>query len=283
MLIRFQSAYPESSWSISENETVSGASFKYRLSTAGCWAGTIESGRVELIPNGIHPDDLKLIKPVNRFKKQGTRWIWEFRDLEPTLADDFEAECRPAVDTYYGRTPDGGFAHGEDKKRVDFVARGDKWSMLHSNYQITASSTLKPGDGMTYDAAHLKEARSENTWSEGAAGPGVGEWLEIVPEQAKPLSEILIKPGYQKGDLFEANARPKKVKVELNGKHVFVANVADLKEEVSIPVTGYDDPVRKIRMTFTEVHPGSKYEDLCVSSIRLHAILDKKPKLAPSR
>ena len=36
-------------------------------------------------------------------------------------------------------------------------------------------------------------------------------------------------------------------------------------------------------MTFTEVYPGTRFEDLCVSSVRLHVRLDKKPKVQPAR
>ncbi len=69
--IRFKSSYPLESWTVSEDGSDSAGIFKYRLSTAACWAGTIGSGRITLRPAGIPADELKVLKPVNRFKKEG--------------------------------------------------------------------------------------------------------------------------------------------------------------------------------------------------------------------
>ena len=60
-------------------------------------------------------------------------------------------------------------------------------------------------------------------------------------------------------------------------------DIPDSKEVCRIPITGYTKPVKKIRLTFEEVWPGTKFEDLCVSGVRLDVKLDKKPKLEPSR
>lgn len=283
VMIRFASDYPLDHWYVSENGSTSAALFRYRLSSAACWNGTIGTGRIILEPDGIQPADLRVLRPVNRFKKDGNRWVWNFTDLEPTLADDLEIECQPAMHVY-GEQP-----IGEERVdhpahlRADYVERGKQWSMVHSNYTIKASSTLAPSDGARYDAENIRMRWEENAWSEGAEGPGIGEWLEITPVEAKPLIELQLKAGYQKGGLFRLNARPKTIRVELNGEHRFDATIPDKIEETSIPVIGYDKPVRKIRMTFTEVYPGTRYEDLCVTELLLHVRLDRKPNLRPSR
>jgi hypothetical protein len=285
VMIRYQSAYPEDSSSVSEDESFSGSLFRYRLSSAACWAGTIGTGRIVIEPNGIHPDDIRVLKPVNRFKKESSRWVWDFEELEPTLADDMEIQARPKEFSYGLRTWRGEHQGPNTKPGdlVDFIERGDKWSVRHSNYKVKASSTLKEEGSHTYVAENVRDPYQEAVWSEGAPGSGVGEWLEIAPVEAKPLIGLEIKPGYQKEGLFKANARPKKIRIELNGEHAFDADIPDREEEVEIPVIGYAKAVRKIRMTFTEVYPGDTFEDLCISTIRLHARLDKKPKIQPSR
>ena len=48
-------------------------------------------------------------------------------------------------------------------------------------------------------------------------------------------------------------------------------------------IRDYVKPVKKIRLTFQEVWPGEKFEDLCVSGVKLEVKLDKKPKLEPVR
>jgi hypothetical protein len=268
--IRFRSSYPREIWSVSENGHKSTGLFRYRLSTAACWAGTIGTGRIEFRPSGIAPEDLRVLKPVNRFKKQGDSWVWEFQDLEPTLADDLEIEAQPAVRF---RRAEGG---------NQYVQRGERWTMAHTNYRVKASSTLPPDGGLSYSADQVKS--HGGSWSEGAPGPGVGEWLELQPEVAKPLDAIEIEPGYTKTEeLFQANARPKKVRIELNGEHRFTADVPDSKEPCRIAVSSYRKPVKTIRLTFEDVWPGTQHEDLCISRIRLHARLDKEPEIQPSR
>lgn len=270
--IRFRSGYASEYWSVSENTSASAAIFRYRLSTAAVWAGTIGNGRVVLKPDGIPAADLKVIRPANRFKKEGDQWVWDFKDLEPTLDDDFEVEAVPEIRTY-----------NSENANTTYIERGGKWGMAHSNYAVTASSTLPSDGNLTYVADHLKEYYGEEAWSEGAKGPGIGEWLELKPEVAKPLTGIGIKPGYNKDDLFKANARPKKIQVELNGEHRFSANIPDSPDEFVIPVTGYKAAVKTVKLTFEDAWKGSRYEDLCVSSLQLHVQLDKKPKIQPAR
>ncbi|HEX7261407.1 MAG TPA: DUF4424 family protein [Luteolibacter sp.] len=272
VMIRFRSDYPLEAWSVSEETSESAGLFRYRLSTAACWAGTIGTGRIILKPAGIDPQELKVIKPVNRFKKEGENWVWNFENLEPTLADDLEIEASPEIHGHNG--PD----------KVRYVERGGRWLISHTNYDVQASSVLAPADGQTYEAGKIKNFWPDETWSEGAKGPGIGEWLELKPAVPKTLAAIAIQPGYSKSDgLFQANARPKKILIDLNGEHQFSAEIPDSKDFYRIPIRGYAKPVKKIRMTFQEVWPGKKFEDLCVSGVLLEVRIDKKPKLEPVR
>ncbi len=212
--------------------------------------------------------------------------MWNFENLEPAMADDLEIEARPE-ERSYGRTPDGSF--GDGKGRVEFVERGEKWAIRHRNYSVKASSTLAPTPESigkrSYDASLVKEGSGQmGAWSEGAKGPGIGEWLELTPEVPKPLSAINLMPGYtMTPELFAANARPRKILVELNGEQRFHAEIPDAPEWARIPVSGYTKPVKTIRLTFEDVWKGSKYEDLCVSGVSLDVKVDKKPKIQPSR
>jgi hypothetical protein len=281
VMIQFRSGYPLEEWSVSDDTHTGASIFKYRLSTAACWAGTIGTGRIVLKPAGIPPEDLKVLKPVNRFKKEGDSWVWSFENLEPALADDLEIEAASEANTY-GRSlsDDGGF----DGPQATYIEKGGKWSMAHSNFSVTASSTLPPDGSLTYSADHVKKFWGDEAWSEGAAGPGTGEWLELKPQIAKPLIAISLLPGYCKSDeLFKANARPKKILIELNGEHRFHADILDSPDECEIPVKGYAKPVKSVKITFEDVWKGTQHEDLCISGVQLHVRLDKKPKIQPSR
>lgn len=274
VMIRFQSAYPVEAWSVNDNGSRSAAVFRYRLSSAACWAGTIGSGKILIKPNGIAPSWLKALKPVNRFRKEGANLVWNFENLEPTLADDLEIEARPAERSYPARQESGS----------EYIERNGGWTMAHSNYQVKASSTLPPEGEFKYDAENVRIPWGRSMWADGAKGPGIGEWLELESVAPKPLTAISIFPGCGKSDaLFEANARPKKVLVELNGDHRFTVEVPNSKEEFEFPVSNYTKPVRKLRLTFQEVWPGKRFEDLCISGVRLHVRLDKKPKIQQAR
>lgn len=167
----------------------------------------------------------------------------------------------------------------------EFVSRGEKWSIAHVNYAVKASSTLPPSGDLTYGPENLKEMwPSDKAWSEGADGPGIGEWLELTPEVPKRLSGIEILPGYVKNDkLFLANARPRKILITLNDESSFSTEIPDSPVSFFIPISDYRKPVKTIRFTFQEVWPGTTYQDLCVSNIQLHVHLDRKPKIHPVR
>lgn len=279
--IRFKSSYPIDYSSVSDDTFERAAIFNYRLSTAACWASTIGKGRITVRAMGIPADEIKVLKPVNRFKKEGDAWVWNFEKLEPTMADDLEIEAVPEIHSY-ARAEGGKW--DDPAAAPDYVARGDKWMMRHRNYSVTASSTLPPEREFRYDAAQLKQRGEEGTWSEGNPGPGIGEWLELKPAVPKPLMAILMTPGYAGSpERFKENARPKRVSVKLNDDYKFDVEVPDSADEFRIPVTGYTKPVSKIRLTFTDVWRGSRFEDLCVTALQLEAKLDKEPKIQPAR
>lgn len=272
VFISFLSGYPMEAWDVSDQTSETAGKFRYRLSTAACWAGAIRAGKITLKPDGIDPRELKVLKPVNRFKKDGDSWVWNFENLEPTMADDLEVEAYPETRGY------------NDTSTSRINQRGNIWIMSHANYQVVASSELPPADGQTYGAENVKSLWGQSTWSEGADGDGIGEWLELKPKVPKPLIAMSLFPGYfRTEELFLANARPKTMSVLLNGERRFTVGIADRHEAIRIPVVNYAKPVKTIRLTMEEVWPGSKYEDLCVSGVMLEVKLDKRPKIEQAR
>ena len=280
MTIRYVSEYPYSNFFVSDDGTVSARTFNYRLSTGACWADTIAKGRVVIEPDGVNPDEVRVLKPVNRFRREGGRWVWDFEKLEPALADDIVVEATPGESSYGGRNMSGNFSGGQ---RVNFLERNGAWYVEHTNYSVKASSTLAPEDNKDYSADNIRTW--DNVWSEGAPGPGIGEWLELVPEVPQPLESIRITPGHcESKGLFKANARPRRVEVLINGSYRFETVLDDDFNVLQrIPITGYHEPVKKLRLTVMDVFPGSKYEDLCISRLALESRLKKKPHIQPAR
>jgi len=283
MAISFRQPFSEGNWGVSDDSTISAKIFRYRLSTGAAWSGPIARGRIELRAKGVDPSEVKILKPANRFRKEGNAWVWEFAGLEPTLADDIEVEAVPQrghfprhVDRRTGKRVDG----PDEGVAVDWRKRGDRWTMEHRNYRITASSENPP-----YIMAKIGDGEEDTAWSESVAGPGLGEWIELRPDVPKPLVSLTIRPGFAASDeLFAANARPKTVRIELNGgERAFSASIPDRNAEFRIPVSGYVKPVKSVKLMFEDVWKGKKYDDLCVSDVKLEAAVEGKPKVGDPR
>lgn len=249
--------------------------FSYRLSTAAAWAGTIARGRIELRPINIDPAEVKVLKPAGRFERVRDNLVWSFEDLEPTLADDLVVEAVPEGTTEISASFDeksGRVVDRDTGLSAEVEQRGGRWFAWHRGYRASASSEQAPYLG-TLDG-------KDGVWAEGAPGPGVGEWLELRVNIPRPLTAIVINPGYAKNAaLFAANARPKTVRVQLNGEHSFTAQIPDSRTKHRLAVTGYKKPVKSVKLVFEEVWKGSQHEDLCVSDVQLEVALPGEPKL----
>jgi len=285
--IDYVSDYPTETIHVSDDEHSNAKIFRYRLSTGAVWAGPIGNGTVSVRAEGIRPEDVRILSPAGRFKRAEGGWQWSFRDLEPTLADDLVIEAAPDEHTYGYRHPQGSNYTGDEEgyKRVDFVQRGDRWFVRHSNFaKVTASSVLPPQKENTYEADNVADESGETVWAEGARGSGAGEWIEVEPEVPKPLDSLTIAGGYQKDtDLFRHNARPKRLEILLNGEHRFTADLPDAEGSTVIPVLGYDKPAEKVRVTIREVYPGEKWQDCVITALALTSALDKAPDVSPAR
>jgi hypothetical protein len=286
--ITYRSESPRDESFISDNSSHGDVLFKYRLSSGACWQGPIRKGRVVIEPwTFMDPRELKIQKPVNRFEQRGKQWVWEFENLEPTLADDIVVQIEPKTDSYpvvsaqEATKFDGEVYLGENS------LRGGRWEVEHTNYKVQASSTLADEQ----DAQKFLPSKVRGytgCWSEGAKGQGVGEWLELMPEVPSVLRAISIWPGFRNTDkesagLFQANARPKKVRIELNGEKSYDVELEDRPEYQRLFLPDYAKPVKTLRLTFLSVYPGDQFEDLCVAGVRLISGLSKEPKIAPCR
>lgn len=282
--ISYVSKYEVAGGSVSEDWAQGAAKFKYRLSTGAVWHGPIRRGVVTVTARGVDPDEVEIFKPVGKFQRNGSTWTWSFKDLEPSLAEDLEIHASPAQSFV-----SGGYANRKEDPWgvVGYLEQRGVWSKAHRHYEATASSTLPPGDKLSYGAANVRGfsyGDDYRAWSEGAKGDGLGEWLELKTHRAMPLFGIRIQPGYGKSEhLFEANNRPKRVEVELNGEHRFEAILDDRDESQMVRVKGYAKPVERVRITIREVYRGARYRDTCVSDVILYARLRKKPEIQGAR
>ncbi len=285
--VRYRATYSGMESSVSDDGHGSERVFLYSLSPAATWKGAISKGTVVI--NVLHPrpEEVAIKQPANRFKKiSDTRYEWSFENLEPTLADDLKIVAHPPFDSY----STGYQQQSEAEQQIprEYLLEGERYYLLHGDFELTASSTLPTAGGHSYDAKNLRTMESDMAWVEGVPGDGIGESITLEVNRPLPLDEIRIMPGYRSGEnpsLWMKNNRVAELEVTLNGEHTFTAKIPDEKfaDLYPIPVRDYAAPVKTVKLVIKAVHRGTAARDTCISSLRLKAKLAEKPVYQPAR
>ena len=193
--IHYKAGYEENDESVSDDVHISNATFAYSLSPAATWKGPIGKGKVEI--NVLHPEpeDVSIAKPKDQFKKvSDTRYEWDFENLKPTMSNDIRIVAHSKYDSY-----PTGYSEEDFQRRAEYVLRGNQYFLDHTDYDATASSTLKPQGKHSYDVVNIKgdpTREIQSPWAEGAEGDGIGESITLNVKRPLPLYGILIFPGY---------------------------------------------------------------------------------------
>ena len=288
VVIEYRSKYAGAESSVSDDFQATDKVFEYALSPAATWKGPIGKGKITV--NLLHPrpEEVVIAKPADRFKKiNETQFQWEFDNLKPTLADDLKIVAHKAYNKYQVRSDEP-----PDKKdpafAADYIVQGDRYFLEHTDYEATASSTLKPSGDKTYEVDKLIMKYSQHTWVEGVEGDGIGETISLKVRRPLPLDSIMIMPGYQSQEnptLWSKNNRVAELEIALNDEHKFTVKIPDEKfvADYPIPVRDYAKPVHTVKLTIKAVHKGTAARDTCISALGLRSKLSEKPKITPAR
>lgn len=147
---------------------------------------------------------------------------------------------------------------------------------------LRASSELP--SSKNYNAArNAVDGRPDTWWGEGAGGDGIGEWLELSLGRQVEIREVRLIPGYQKrlpdrfGDRWPLNNRLRRVRVELDNRSSFVAELSDRKgfHSIEIPAGNFS---RSVRIVILEVFPGynmkgDRIQDSGIAEVEILGIL----------
>ena len=287
VVIEYRSKYAGAESSVSDDFHATDVVFEYALSPAATWKGPIGKGKITV--NLLHPrpEEVVIAKPANRFKKiNETRFEWEFSDLKPTLADDLKIVAHPAFDIYqvHRDAPDP----EQRQYEADYIFQGDRYFLQHTDYDATASSTLKPNGERTYDVNNIRAKYSDKAWVEGVEGDGIGESITLKVRRPLPLDTILIMPGYHSQEnktLWGKNNRVAEMEVTLNDEHTFTVKIPDERfaKDYPIPIRDYAKPVNTVKLTIKGVHKGTAARDTCISSLALRGRLSEKPTITHAR
>lgn len=286
IVIRYQVGYSGSDGSVSDDGHSSDHLLVYSLSPAATWKGAIAKGKVIVNVLLPMPEEVQIVTPKDRFEKVSeTRYEWSFADLEPTLDDDIKIIAHPKQDTY----PVGGYSSEAENQPIrEYVIEDARYSILHSDFDAAASSTLPASGGKNYEIKNVKDYDDDTAWSEGAKDDGVGESIMLDVKRPLPLAAILITPGYGSGEnpaLWKKNNRVAELEITLNGEHTFTAKIPDenFNKLYPLPVRDYDQPVKTVKLVIKGVHRGTAARDTCISTLRLKGKLTEKPEIRPAR
>lgn len=245
--------------------------FRYLLSTGAAWKGPIREGKVTIVPVTVRPEALA-IKPEGRFKNL----IWEFKNLEPTLADNLEIRLKNnELHTIMN--------HDSADRRSWYSLETDRWFFDHKRFTATASASEKG-----YPVSNLTDFDGSTAW---VARPGATVTLTLkTPDAVDALGLI---PGYSKSkDLYFANNRVRDLELSVNGGPAVKAHLPDdytalgpgsprAYQWVDLPRTS--EPVRSLTLKVLSVYPGSRHDDTCISELMLRKRLSQKPEIRGAR
>lgn len=163
-------------------------------------------------------------------------------------------------------------------------------TMLYGRYRndkinvtsVDATSELSPSDGKSYSGANLVDGDYKTAWVEGVSGVGIGESVTLQLDKTQPVYGIVICNGYTADyDLYSKNGTLASVKVDFGNGKVVEENVGgygseylegDYLAEMNFNKIELDEPVMTdtITVTITSANVGTKYDDTCVSEIRVY-------------
>jgi LysM repeat protein len=159
-------------------------------------------------------------------------------------------------------------------ERIEAVSGPEEDSRNLALFSSASASSIFPSDRWgTYHAWSAIDSRIESPWVEGAAGPGVGEWILLTFPGTVEVWGIGLDVGYDRdADIFYANNRIKRATfIFSNGERVTL-DFADTRGVQMVHLARAPGPnveTTYVKMVIEEVYPGSRYDDTCLGEIEV--------------
>jgi hypothetical protein len=141
---------------------------------------------------------------------------------------------------------------------------------------VTASTTLPPGEGVTYDASNIVDHKVSTVWVEGdTVGSGLGSYLTLDFGETRSVTSITLWNGnWYSWDFFQRHNRIKDLEVEFSDGSVQKFTLKDEKvpETITFPKT-VDTSSLKLRIK--GIYRGTTFNDTCLAEVEVH---DTRPE-----
>ena len=134
---------------------------------------------------------------------------------------------------------------------------------------VSASTSLEPSEGVTYDPSNLVDGKVSTVWVEGEEGSGLGSWVLVDLGGEKTIESIRIWNGnWYSWDFWNRHNRIKELEVELSDGTVHKYTLKD--EKVPETLT-FPSPVRtsSIKLKIKSVYAGTTFHDTCISELEV--------------
>jgi hypothetical protein len=145
-------------------------------------------------------------------------------------------------------------------------------TQFYNKMWLCASSTLPPQGKYDYKVMNLIDDDHATAWCEGVPGDGVGQTLSVRFEdgRAEP-KRILVRPGYGRTtETYYNNGRPLAFRVKLSTGAEFTQKIAMTGAWQAIDIERFSTgPESYITLMISDVAPGEKYHDTCISGLEV--------------
>ncbi len=130
-----------------------------------------------------------------------------------------------------------------------------------------------------YGVYELFDQGRLDAWAEGVAGPGIGEFFEVTQldhggwVRFFSYTEMCIVNGYAKNEtVWQENNRVKSMKLYFENEYMGTITLEDTMQPQYIDLSPVNMKVGNgceatFRFEITEVYPGTKYDDTCISGV----------------
>ncbi|MCK5133968.1 MAG: hypothetical protein KAR40_17695, partial [Candidatus Sabulitectum sp.] len=245
--------------------TYANRSFVYDLRPAAWWG----DGTVGIFTMTVNAEELHAMNGSIQILPEGGQWL---DDNHYTVSEQhLNFRSNPEISFSF---------ESRIAASTDFL---EEHRMSPDNYTVTVSSEL----GANYGSSNLSDNDPSTTWAEGAEGT-TGGWILIQFEPGTYVSWAGLLPGYAKSEYtYTANARPLEATVEVDiqsnsSSHPYTYSIPAIDWEIiergfncdmfwAAFNRGESYQVRSIKITFTDVIPGTEFEDLCISELIIAA------------
>lgn len=174
-----------------------------------------------------------------------------------------------------------------NEKEVEYILKkfnDEKWKIVEEKgyfdnyrnppkmkYFIDWTSIETSSQSGNYTSTLLQDGKLDTAWAEVAKENGIGEWIKFHSSIDQDISGIEIINGYSKSNsTYTENNRVKRLRVEFSDRSSLEK---ELKDNAMLDLQkvefGKTVKTKYIKITILDVYRGSKYQDTCISEIRV--------------